>query len=149
LLHADAATQADPLALLAQLQDYLTNKLSWWGSPAITRKWPEISGARLDEALAEMFPEDATYRLRTRHIIVGEREVDRVPLLPGEVPVVESVQIRERPFRPHFSIVIDPKRAPAPDGELERRVRELLSGLGSTPVTQGWGEITIAQVRSL
>ncbi len=132
--YPDPDQRPDRQAVIAMLKTLLSGK----DARPVRDRWPALTAARIDAALASAQPRDAIYRLSVRTLLVGERAVEQVPLGDGEVPILDGVQLRDCPFRPHFGLVVS--RPVSPDGE--RRIKALLSGPGSVPVRERWSEIT-------
>jgi hypothetical protein len=131
-----------------QIQKDIMNLFPCCGASPVLRCWPEITAAQIDGVL----PRGDGYRVSARSIIVGDRAVERVPLKKGELPIVDSVQLRERGFGPHFSLGMN--RAgegsdPAIGRELDNEIRRLLSGPESKLVKERWSEITLSLLHGL
>ncbi|WAS94835.1 hypothetical protein [Nannocystis punicea] len=60
--------------------------------PAV-EEWPEISRHSLEDLLATGQYSNERFVLKLRALIVGERRVERIPLRPGDVPLLRSLQI--------------------------------------------------------
>jgi hypothetical protein len=118
----------------------LTTLLSGVDARPARERWPALTAARIDAALASAQPRSATYQLTVRAIVVGERVVDRLPLGDGELAILDGVQLRDRPFHPHFRLALSVTGAAPPD--LLARLRARLSGPASLPVRDRWSELT-------
>jgi hypothetical protein len=138
----DAAPEVG--ALRAALEALLSGP----GSLPVSEGWPELTPERIDRALRERLLADSEARLSVRTLMLGEASTQRVPLREGEVPILDSVEIVERPHFPHFGLeltVSGPRLPPA--DVLRARVRGLLSGPSGAPVAERWGEITRSLVQ--
>jgi hypothetical protein len=142
---------------LAALTETITALLS--GRDAAPLR-PEITAARVDEILAQVPPSGAGYRLSTRLLMIGERAVDRVPLWENELPILDSLQIRERLYTPHYGLQIELAYKASPPlkdpeeishKELRKQIMLKLSGPDSVPVTaaEPWVQIDLARVNKV
>lgn len=121
----------------------MTTLLSGKDARPVREHWPALTAKRIDDALSSVQPHSASYRLSVRVLMIGERAVDQVPLGEGEVPILDGVQIRDRPYRPHFGLVLTLVATGAqPSDALRARIQASLSGPASVPVREAWSEIT-------
>jgi hypothetical protein len=147
--YPDPDERPDPEVLIAMMKTLLSGRD---GRP-VREQWPALTAARIDDALAGTRAHGATHRLSVRVLMIGERAVEQVPLGEGEVPILDGIQLRERPFRPHFALDLEltsigGAERPA-DEQLQRRIKTLLSGPGSVPVRERWSELTPRLVEGL
>lgn len=133
--YADPDQRPDPQAVIAMMKTLLSGK----DALPVRKQWAALTATQIDAALASAQPRDASYRLSVRTILVGERAVEQVPLGDREVPILDGVQLRDCPFRPHFGLVVSSPLSP----DSERQIKALLSGPGSVPVRERWSEITL------
>lgn len=108
--------------------------------------WGELSPARMDKLIEEMQPHGTTFRLKVQALLVGEQAVSRLVLQEGELPILDGIQIEERPYWPHFGLQIALPMAPSDEAELRRRIAELFSGPLSIPVKEQWSELSASLV---
>jgi hypothetical protein len=141
--YADSDERPDPQTVIAMMMLLLSGR----AARPVREQWRELTAQRIDDTLASAQPTGAGYRLSVRALILGESAVAHMPLGADEVPILDGVQIRERPFAPHFGLTLELAGPLTPP--FERRIKDLLSGPASVPVQERWSELTARLVSGL
>lgn len=154
LSYADPDERPSTTTLIAALKARLSGRRS---VPA-REGWREMTIQRLNEVVSQVALPSQGYGLTVLVLLVGQRRVERIPLLAGELPILDDLQFRERNTSAHYRLELEmtwverPSEAKDPDmatPRLKERIRKLLSGPQSVPAMERWTEITVASVEWL